>query len=198
MKIELNVQGSQLDAEVKELLVSLTQEQKQDMAQQILTQSLNNAESSIKISMVREKALADTKDKFKKEFLINEKGQLSNNTYRGPEYDERDYFDKKVREYNDVGTYFKTEILGAMTAHAKSLVETEVKTSEAIITALEQAKAKIAEEMPRLVHDAMVMYFASQMQAMMEGVAKASLQTQHSGDMLQRMQQALSGKGIYL
>lgn len=195
MKIELNVEGSQLDAEVKELLANLTDEQKQGLAKDMLSSALQHTESLMLKSNAIEKALNETNTKFGKNYEL-EGGTLRGSTWINGSnfYDHKNYFNDRVKEYSAVGTYFRDVVLNEISTFAKSEVKNLVEQSSLINGAIDKAKATIEQSLPKIVHDAMVMYFATQMSSMMSGLASSMMQYKDQNELLNVIQRQLEEK----
>lgn len=196
MKIELNIEGSQLDNDVKNILGNLSDKQKNQMAENILTKTLNDCESRMKVSIAREKALKDTNEKFETKYILEE-GKLKSSNWSSPSYDHREFFDKRVKDYCDVGMYFKEYILESMLEHGKSLVSDVVKSSPLVTEAVSEASEKLREMMPKIVHDAMVCYFSSQITNVMMGVSSSLMMTNHNTQLLEELKEKLNQGSHY-
>jgi len=197
MKIELNIEGSQLDSEVKNLLDSLSAEQKNAMALDILTKTLNNSESKMKTSIAKEQALTDTNKKYNKKYRLIKNDIATESDWGYVDCDHKIYFNNKVKEYNDVGTYFKESILKEMLEFGVSKVKNLIENSPIVNEALESAKEEIKTMLPKIVHDAMVLYFTSQITQMMNGISGALMQCGNSNAMLADIQNKLTQHNIY-
>lgn len=209
MQITLNVEGSQLDSEVKELLANLTQEQKQQMAMQLLTTALNNTTSSLNATVAEQlaldKLLEETGRKYVKKLdhwnqlewyyqTKNEDGSWSH--LMSTEYGDREKINKAITKAQSISSFFKSEVVDQLAATAKSQVKEMVESSEEINKAIEVAKEKITESLPQLVQQAMICYFSSHMTNMMQAVTSQFFQGQATQQLTTQIQNALVEKGI--
>jgi hypothetical protein len=184
MKVEINVEGSQLDSEVKELLASLTPDQKREMAADILAKTLMSTESSLQMSIARQKALTKVNEIFNTKYTLGSRNELSNY----PSYDHTRKFHELVKEYGDVAAYFKEVILAEILKQAQEMVKNTVEQSVVVKDALEQTKTELQNMLPKIVHDAMVVYFTSQMTSLMNTVAGNVFQTKANTELLSDLQ----------
>lgn len=201
MQITLEVNGSQLDNEVKDLLSKLTDEQKSQMGMEMLQKTLNNAESRMSIDTARSAAVVilnagiNAYDKVR--WDVDRQMLVSVSRGDQADYSTRERFIAIVKEKSDVATYFKDKVLPAMVTAAEKEIVSSVKNSPEIAAAIDQAKKIIQEQLPKMVNDAMILYFASQMENMMRGVAQSMFQSGNAAQITQQLQQALANKGVY-
>lgn len=208
MEIKLKVEGSQLDAEVKNLLANLTIEQKQEMAIQVLTNVLSQTKSELNTSIAEQIAL-DVINTEKKQFFRQKstwgdmvlfyrnkdaKGEWVG--HNNATYEEKEKFNYKFREATSLSTYFKSTIVDQMVATAKNRVKELVESHDEINKAIEVAKKQIVEALPVMVQQAMVCYFSSQMQNVMSAVTNQYLKSQGDAELIGNIQKALSDNGI--
>lgn len=202
MQITLDVNGSQLDSEVKELLAALTEEQKSSMAMDILAKTLANSESRMSIDIARDEAVkiinADRIDDYRKvKWHSDRKRLITMSRGDDADYSDRERFEKLVKEKSDVASFFKDKVLASMVKVADEEVTAAVRNSVELTAAIEEAKKQIQSNLPKMVNDAMVIYFASQMTHMMEGIAGALFQSGNAKAITNQLQQSLASKGIY-
>lgn len=198
MKIELTIEGSKLDGEVKDLLATLTPEQKQAMAKELLDRTIQSSELELLPDTVKQRALIATNQQFNSNLKI-EKGKLVSSGYYNSDvpYDQKRFYEAKLGEFGTTAGYFKDIVLKEITELGKTQVTKVVNESETIRGAVEKAIKAIEEDLPKMVHDAAVIYFASQMEAMMSGLTKSLMQSGSALQITQSLQQKLSEKGIY-
>jgi hypothetical protein len=181
MELTIQVDGAQLSEEVKTLLSNLNEEQKQILTKEIISKVLKDSDSKLSISIAKEKALAKMKEELKdSELTIN---SLEGNGYRVG-YEAQDKFRKYVKEFSDIRAIFQDQIVNQMITYGKELVKENVEKSEIVKKAMDTAIAKIQEEMPKIVHDAMIVYFAANMQSMMGAITSAMFQSQSNQSMI--------------
>lgn len=199
MQITLNVEGSQLDGEVKALLESLTDEQKKEMALNLLSKSLDQSGSELMLSTARSRVAEDYNKTIshKTDQVICRNGKWYSAGYDGTfsrelDWSTREKLDKLVDERSQVHSFFKQEVLKQMVKTAEDEVHALIKTSSKINEAIENATKTIEENLPKMVHDAMLMYFCTQMETMSRSIAGAMFQSGSQQKILQEIQQRLS------
>lgn len=199
MQITLNVEGSQLDGEVKALLESLSAEQKKEMALNLLSKSLDQSGSELMLNTARSRVAEDHNKTIahKTDHVIwrNDRWYMAgyDGTFsRELDWSTREKLDKLVSERSQVHTFFKQEVLKQMVKTAEEEVHALIKTSPQINEAIENAKKTIEESLPKMVHDAMLMYFCTQMETMSRSIASALFQSGSQEQILRQIQQRLS------
>lgn len=199
MQITLEVNGSQLDQEVKVLLETLTPEQKNQMANQMLQKALDNTNSELMRKAAIDSIIAEwnegKNDYNKVRYHNGTWYDLRNDSIAN--YSDREKLDKMLADRTQTSNYFRKEIMQAMLDKAKSEVENVVNNDAVVQAAVVQTIEAIKAEMPKMVHDAMMMYFCSQMQNMSNTMAQALFQSGSNQQMLQQIQNRLDQQGIY-
>jgi hypothetical protein len=200
VQITLNVEGSQLDSEVKALLASLSEEQKKELALNMLSKSLDNTNSELMLGVAKERVAEEyNKDRAEKDHVMwsDLKKDWFKKGYNGlwdinVGYGEREHLYKAVQSKCQAHAFFKEDVLRQMVRTAQSEVETLVKTSPVIAEAIESAKKTIQENLPKMVHDAVIMYFCSQMESMSRSIAATMFQSGQQDQLLAELQKRLS------
>lgn len=209
VQITLNVDGSQLDNEVKEILATLSQEQKQQMAMQLLTTALNTTTSSLNATVAEQLALdqlfAKTGKRYtrkldhwnRQEWYYQTKGEDGSwSALQSTSYEDREKINKEITKSTSVSSFFKDTVVDQLVVLARTQVKEMVESSEEINKAIEVAKGKITESLPQLVQQAMICYFSSQMQNMMQAVTNQFFQGEATLQLTNKIQNALVEKGI--
>lgn len=198
MQITLNVEGSQLDSEVKSLLASLTDEQKKEMAFNLLTKSLENSNSELMISVTRQR-VADEFNKNRSEndhvWWCDQKKDWLKMGMSAPinvDWSTRGELNRIVSERSQAHAFFKQEVLTQMVDTAQKEIKELIKTSPVITEAIQSAKKMIEDNLPKMVHDAMLMYFCTQMETMSRSIATTMFQSGQQEKILNELQQRLS------
>lgn len=194
MKLTLNVQGSQLDDEVKELLKTLTQEQLSELALQAVTATLKDSSAKMNLSVAEGAALKELKDNRKDASSITIEA-LKSNRYLN-QYRIRDDFNELVKKHANIRTTFEEQIVKKMFEHAEKHIEESVQNNDIIQSAIKEASNQIKNKFPEIVQNAMVMYFASQMEKMMQVVASNMMGTTANSNLLSDIQKALAEASI--
>lgn len=197
MQLSITVEGSQLDNEMKDLLSSLTLEQKSKMAEQVAMETLKFSESRLSVKRARQQALEDMKKATESTNLeVDSNGKLVNSSGRYVSWDDQDKFQKLVKKYASLHDYFETVVLEEFMALTRDKVRELVRESPLINQAINAAAEEIKAELPKMVRDAMVVYFASQMEAMMTGLARTVVSQQNDRQLLNTIRETLASKGL--
>lgn len=201
MQITLEVSGSQLDAEVKSLLETITPEQKSVLATQLLQKSLDNTNSEL----MRKAAI----DKVTKEWNEGKHYTSDKVTYKdgrwcradNPEYtasySDQDELNRRLKRHTEAGDYFRDKVMAAMLETGRAAVTSLVENDPVVKEAVKQAVDGIKDMMPKIVHDAMVVYFCSQLNGMSHSLASSMFQAGDNNKLLTELKDRLDRNGVY-
>jgi len=194
MQVTLNVDGSHLDSEVKDLLKTLTPEQMSSLATQMLQKSLDNCSSELMREAARVLVLEEyNKGKSERDSVRwNGTGWVTDG-YMG--YEIRDKLDALMKERTNSSTFFRTNVLTKIMDIATTQAEQMVKEDPVVKEAIDTALKGIKEEMPKIVHDAVMLLFCRQMQGMSTDLANSLFQTQSNTNLLADLQSKLQARG---
>lgn len=181
MELTLQVDGTQLSDEVRELLDNLTPEQKQDMALQLLRDSMHDTETRFNKRVGIEQALEEmSSGKVKYQYVretphygdarmvlqrcrIDADARDWEKSWRSAERIEQDRFDRLTKYYAHPVTYFREDILKEMMRIGREKVENAVAESDTVQKALDEAVKGVVENLPGMVMHVMESLFARQM-----------------------------------
>ena len=85
----------------------------------------------------------------------------------------------------------------AMLTEAKSKVAEAVQNDPTVQAAIAQTVEAIKADMPKMVHDAMMVHFCGQMSQMSSNLAASMFQTNANTQLLAELQTQLNKSGIY-
>ncbi len=218
MEIKLNVDGNQLSDEVRELLDNLTQEQKQEMALQLLKDSMHDTETRFNKRVGIEQALAEmnasnTVYEFRwgksgngydgnKEQLLSKykEGQgpgYGRNEWSSADSGNRQRFDRLTNYYSDPLTYFRKDILETMLKIGRERIEETVKDSKKVERAIDEAVAVIESRIPDMVQNAMRQMFVNVLSQSMHNATFAFEGREEQQNLLGQIVERLDRNQIY-
>ena len=167
MEIKLNVDGAHLSKEVNEIIVNLSDSEKESLALQVLSQVVQETETAFTTRMGVAKALEILNEKRKK----SGGGKLSwspakglntgGSYYGGPSRDESEEFKNLTGFYNSGVAFFRQVIIDEMLKYAMKHVEQKVKNSKIIKQTIEKAVEDIESYVPEMVKNSMTQLFFS-------------------------------------
>jgi len=194
MQVTLNVDGSHLDSEVKDLLKTLTPEQMSSLATQMLQKSLDNCSSEL----MREAARVLVLEEYNKGKSERDSVRWNGSTWITDgyiSYDIRDMLDALMKERTNASTFFRNNVLSKIMDTATAQTEQMVKEDPVVKEAIDTALKGIKEEMPKIVHDAVMLLFCKQMQGMSLDLASSLFQTKTNAQLLTDLQTKLQARG---
>jgi len=203
MEIKLKIDGGDFAGEVKDLIASLSKEEKMAMAKDVITRTLADSESRLSKDITIEKAFEElTKDgKHDKLVLVDgelkEKSSYSSGRYDHPNTFDNDKFKVLVDKYHDVGGFFKQVILDQMLKNANELVVDAVKNSDKINTAINAAVKEVEGKIPEMVQNAMQRMFLEMMKSSVDNANHAAISSQNNTDQIQQIEDSLRRANIY-
>ena len=210
MAITLKVDGAQLSDDVREILDTLTNEQKQTMALELLTQTMQNAECKFSKRVGIDGAIKEMNKRRAERRKSG--GHSSNGTFFYHEKDglklrdsNRDYmdssdraeFDRLTKKYANVNTYFEEEILKEMLQVAVTKVAAAVDESDVLKNAIEAAVNEVQGRVPSMVQGAMQQLFFQNMSTMMITGAFMETERETTKQLLEGIQDRLNRNQIY-
>jgi predicted DNA-binding ArsR family transcriptional regulator len=151
MQVTLNIESGQLGDTVVDLFKSLDQNQRKEIATQILTEWIRNPDV-IESKAEEEKALQYVKNKASSWDISNKSDE---ELKRLIEY--RDYFRKNPSSKQQMIGQVKKEITEFYQAEVHKLVREDPTTRKMV----EAVSEIVKDTMPKLVHDAMVLWTAA-------------------------------------
>jgi len=213
MELKLEVEGAQLADEVRDLLDNLTQEQKTDLALQLLVAAMSDSESRFTKRVGIEQAIETLNARFRdedgtqrREFrYFNDRLQVRQPNGSRWEQDWRDEsgsyssiaeFDRLTKHYAEPHFYFRETILKEMLRVAVANVEETLKGSEVVQKAIGDAVAEIESKIPDMVQNAMRQMFVDMMAQTMASQATALGRTDHHSQLLGEVIQRLDAANI--
>lgn len=179
MELTLQVDGTQLSDDVRDLLDNLTPEQKRDMAMQLLKDSMHDVESRFNKRVGVEEALAEMSNErvlyryckgryggqmeLQRRYQGDDTVSAYERDWREADRSDQQRFDRLTRFYSHPLTYFRETILGEMLRVGRERVEQEVGDSELVQNAINEAVKGVVANLPGMVMAVMESLFAKQM-----------------------------------
>lgn len=183
MQLTINVSEADFGHELKEIMDSLSPEEKKDIAREVLSKALNEVTDSQRTLREKEEEV----------FVKIRKGFYNEKDKQQPAEQLRTHYDyKKLMEATKSTKELALEdILKSAVATFKELSTTMVKEDEELKKIWIAATAQIKEDFPKYVHDAVVYYFASQLDSMKNGIMSASMMAQNAAMSIESIRQRL-------
>jgi len=194
MEVTFQIEAEQLSDDIRELLGKLSDEKKEELAVQILTEALKSGETTLARYIGIDKALEDInqgreKDRYrfnsKKNWLENENGH-----HWVPDQ-VRSRFNSLVNQYAHFYGYFQEQILDKMLAVAVERVEKLVRESPKIQQTIDDAVQEIERRFPDIVQAAMQRLFLNTLENAIRGQQELSTDQEAQGEMLKQIQDRL-------
>lgn len=177
MKVELNIETSQLGDTIIDVFKNFTKKEKKEMAEKVLMKWLTEPyeiERSIKIA-----------DAIKK---IKDKGDTiySGGIYKKPSL----LTDEQIADTNECSREmenFKSsrdimieEITSEAIKHYKKIIPEKIENDKQLEKVMKATTGVIKEDFPKFVHDAMIAWFAHNMSSMANGINTALQQSSNA------------------
>lgn len=162
MKIELNIDQTNIGTTVEDIFKQLTPEQKFEIALQVTKNWLKENEH---MSPVTLKKLAEEKAN----------AELPAEGGYGWKYTEA--LNKHAKELTARNTAVVNAVICAMTEQLKTACEVQIKQSPEMQAMLATMVEQLKLDYPKFVHDAMIVWFASHMENVSQGVTTALMQS---------------------
>ena len=174
MKLTLDIDASTTFAgDLKDLLHSLSDEQKARIAEQLVVQVLSESESRLNVARGVERALSE----------MNEKRSSNDRLYWSPHQglhragsysyisaqDDRQ-FKELVRQHADIADYFNHVVFGQIAKLASQEVEEKIKDSERVRELVQQAVAVAEKHLPQIVTSALTSVLVSSIRSGLDRV----------------------------
>lgn len=174
MNITIDIEANQISDSVKNILDSLTQEQKQTVAATILKEWLTTPNDFERI--VKEK---DTIERLKND---------SYNRNKSEDEIKRSYdFTRAMAEYKSTREIMVKEIITATIDHYKAVVTSIVASDSQIQEMKKQVIETVKNEYPKIIHDAMILSISSQLVPMISHVHNALFQSQQTCELVKKL-----------
>jgi len=198
MEIKLNVDGGDFSKNVQELLESLTDEQKKDLASQVVTNAINEVDSQFSKEYAKKKALELINEIHKGGYFLEE-GRLryGSGWSNVPDYNIQNQFNDLVSNHNKVCKYFEDVVLNSMLETAKSQVSEMIRNNDKIQTAINTAVQTLESKIPEMVQNAMQQFFVQSLQNMISSTNIQQEQTKMIESELSTLKQTLQNNNIY-
>jgi len=166
MQVTLNLDVANVGETVGELLSSLSQEKKNEIAREVFVKILDE-KFGLEREVFEEEVITS---------LLSSGSRYLNREDARTSYEFRQRMEgfKPLREVLLKATYRQVHV--QLTSDIKEVVQKSKETKDLIKTVSEDLKAQL----PSIIRDAMVMYFASQMTTIMEATARSLMQSQNA------------------
>ena len=196
MKIELNVEGSQLDSEVKDILSTLTPEQKQEMAKQVLVDYFKNYDNSLDNAWIQKTAVNEFRtelEKRKDSYDYSNYYRLTDQQLIDTRYEVRNIIDRIKKQKRD----FVCEILKESVEMARAEIKAMVEADEQIKKVKDEVLAEVKNSFAQLVKDSMLNYFSNQMSELFSSIHTNTSRNDYQSGTLQQIEERLNRNNIY-
>lgn len=183
MQLTINVSEADFGHELKEIMDSLSLEEKKDIAREVLQKALNEVTDSQRTLREKEEGVFE---KIRNSFY-NEKDKQQTPEQLRTNYEYKRLMDatKSTKELA------LEEILKAAVVSFKELSTTMVKEDKELKKIWIAASEQIRVDFPKYVHDAVVYYFASQLDSMKAGIMAASMTAQNAAMSIEQIKQRI-------
>lgn len=193
MKIELTIDGSQLGETVLDVFKTLTQEQKQGIAAEVLREWLKDP-SAIEDSVRRQQLIEKVREEKQRKDHYGWQRDWSDAAMVAT--------DEFKREWNR-GHHTKADMVNEVTRQVSEYYKTEIekciKEDSDILRLKESVYATVKETLTanfhKYVHDAVVAWVCQHFQDMANGIASALMMNSQNQDVLTQLRQKLLPNG---
>lgn len=184
MQLTINVSEADFGTELKEIMNSLSQEEKKEIAKTVFLKTLNEVTDSHRTLIEKEQEV------FKK--IQDSLYSSSKSEYDTPEKMRKHY---KYEEFMRVAKSPKEEAIAAIlstgVATFKELATQMVREDEGLKKIWNACSDQIREDFPKYIHDAMIYYFASHLGNMQSGIQHAVMQANNAAMSLENINRRL-------
>ncbi len=183
MKIELNIEASQLGDTVIDVFKNLTKKEKKDLAEKVLLQWLSEP-----YDVERNIAATATIEKIKRVGdTIYVDGHKNPNSLTDDQIKSSREFKEQVGDFKSSRDIMIAEITEEAIKHYKEMIPEEIKNDKQLEKIMNETMKVIKTDFPKFVHDAMIAWFAHNMTSMASGISAALTQSSNSEEMAKQI-----------
>lgn len=200
MEVRLEVDAAQLSTDIRELLGSLSDAKKEELAVTILTETLKSGETTFARHIGIDKALdvINSGEEKRRYYFNTKKNTLE--TVDGHYWiseDVRARFNKLVKQYATFYGYFQEVILDKMLVVAVERVEEMVRNSEMVNKAIDAAVQEIEGQFPKVVQAAMQTLFFNTLADTIRNQKALTEDRESQKELLGQIQERLDRNNVY-
>lgn len=188
MQITMNVDASQMSESVVEILKSLNEEQRKDIAKDILVKWLQEPNSFEHAAHSREVIIRLRNDYYYKNDFKDASDEDIKQHYK---------YKEEIKKYPTAKEVMVGEITNQIVSYYKEEVVNFIKNDETVNNILAVTLAQIKEDFPKYVHNAMVYYFTQNLNNLGNLAAGAMSQANVALNLSNQIQEKLRNQNSY-
>lgn len=194
MKIEINIDQTNLSGTVEEVFRTLTDEQRTKIAESIMLQFLLEPHNGERAAYVASLVASIQNDPHGDEYI--NRGRTSYSRMTGDEIRTTDRFKRAMLEYKSTRDKMIELITGAaittFRAKVTEFVQSDPQLQQVMATTLEHVR----ENFPKYTHDALMAWFVQGMSNMADGMNQALMQAGNAEHMTKHLTDRLRSTGV--
>ena len=188
MQVTLNVEPGAMGESLTEVLASLTEEQKKEVAVQALNKWLESPYETERLAQGQAIIRVLRNDSYYGRDLAN---KTDADIMKGSEFNDR------IKKIVTVKESMVKTIMEETIKFQKEAIVTAIKTDPTMNAVMDETLKHIKENFAAFTHDAMMAWFCQNMATMTSGMQTALIQTQNNQNYLNDIQKRLDNRGIY-
>ena len=192
MQITLNIDTTNFDGTILNLFENLTQDEKKEIARNVLQQYLSEPydieKKLFEFNSIQNLKNSDIKDWYGKYF----------NELTDEQIKQTSEFRNRMTNFKSSREQMITTTMNAAIEHQKEQINEMIRNDKQIQTVITEIMEKIKLDFPKTVHDAMVLYMTLQLSSMAGQLGQALLQSENIENKMKFLIEALNNKGIYV
>lgn len=188
MQVTLNVEPGTMGESLAEVLASLTEVQKQEIATQALNKWLKEPYDTERLAQGQEVVRQLRQDTYHSRDFANKSDAEVMKHYA---------FADKMKNFVTTKERMVKTITEETIRHQKEAIVTAIKTDPTMNAVMDETLKYIKENFAAFTHDAMMAWFCQNMATMTSGMQTALIQTQNNQNYLNDIQKRLDNRGIY-
>lgn len=178
MKVELNIEGSQLGETVVDLFKNLDADQRKEVAKSVLESWLRQP-IDVERQVYETALIAEIRTD--RNYANDTEASIRNN-YR---------FTEKMKGFKSTREEMVKEVTTQAIAHFKEMITEKIKTDPQIQKLWEATSETLKADFPNIARDAMIAFFCTNMTQMAAGVQQALWSSQNSERLMGEVRQKL-------
>jgi hypothetical protein len=184
MQITMNIDASQMSENLVDILKTLTENQRKEIAKETLLAWLKEPNDKEHSAYSREIINTIRADRW------NEKYKTCSDLEIMETYD----YKQKIKNFPTTKEIMVKTITQETIKFYQEEISKFIKKDETVRTILEITLAKIKDDFPKYIHDTLVHHFATELSALGPKIASAVFQVTRNSETIEQLQQNLAGK----
>lgn len=173
MELKLNISDADFGAELKQIIDSLTLEEKKEIAKEVMVKCLNEITDCQRTLMEKEKQVFEQ--------IKNQMSSYDTDKSKTPEQLRTHYkYAALMLEVKSPKEEAIKEILFAATSSFKEQAKNLIDTDEKLKQLWDVTSEEIKKDFPKFIHDAMMYWFSSHLGNMQMGIQNSLMQAQNA------------------